>query len=67
MKQRPFVSASSVLVSAIAALLAGCAASGNYDMPAAGTPAPVSTTAPWAAPRHRRRWPRPRCPRPVWR
>jgi len=36
MHQRPFIPASSVLVSALALFLTGCAATRNYDMPAAG-------------------------------
>lgn len=51
MKQRPFVPASSALAAALALFLTGCAATRNYDMPvagtpAAGTPAPESSTAP---------------------
>jgi len=47
-QQRPFIPASSALLSAVALFLTGCAASGNYDMPAPGAPAPIGSAAPMA-------------------
>lgn len=46
--RRPFIPASTALVSALALFLAGCAASRNYDMPAPGTPAATASAAPQA-------------------
>ena len=48
MNPRPFVPASSAVLSALALLLTGCAATRNYDMPAAGSHAPAAG-APTAA------------------